>query len=153
MPLCRQHSAAATPWQESGNPEIGLVCGDFDGCLAANQEYFRDYVATGRTVGRGNLFIYTLPTSVLGEVAIVLSLTGPCLFIHDETRPLAALARHAREFVADGEADAMLALWSDSSAAVCLAIEGGEDDSEWLSKQDAPPLQLAREFQLRVQGA
>lgn len=162
--LCAASMAlGATPWRESGNPEIGrpeigrpeigLVCGGFDGCLAANQEYFRDYVASGRSVGRGNLFIYTLPTSVLGEVAIVLALTGPCLFIHDETRPLPALARHARQLVADGEADAMLALWSDSSAAVCIAVEGGEIDSELLLKQDVSPLQLAREFQLMVQRA
>ena len=94
--LCAASMAlAATPWRASGNPEIGLLCGGSDGCLAANQEYFRDYVASGRSLGRGNLFIYTLPTSVLGEVAIVLSLAGPCLFIHDETRPLSALARHS----------------------------------------------------------
>ncbi|HEX4055318.1 MAG TPA: hypothetical protein VHX86_13725 [Tepidisphaeraceae bacterium] len=150
--LCAASMAlAATPWRASGNPEIGLLCGGSDGCLAANQEYFRDYVASGRSLGRGNLFIYTLPTSVLGEVAIVLSLAGPCLFIHDETRPLSALARHAREFVVDGEANAMLALWSDTSAAVCLAVDGGGDDSAWLSKE-LSPLQWAGEFQGLVQS-
>jgi hypothetical protein len=145
-----------TNWQESRVPEIGIVSAGSDGCLAANQEYFRDYVACGRTLGRGNLFIYTLATSVLGEVAIVLSLTGPSLFIHDDVRPLPSLARHAQRLVADGEAAGMLALWSDPHAAVCMAIDAGpgeENISALLSRPDATPLQLARQFQLMVQRA
>lgn len=144
----------ATQWQESGDREIGVACAGSDGCLAANQEYFRDYVACGRTLGRGNLFIYTLPTSVLGEVAIVLSLTGPSLFIHDDARPLPSLARQAERIVADGEAGGMLALWSDPRAAVCMAVDGGEGDDnilKLLSNSEASPLQLASGFQLMVQ--
>jgi hypothetical protein len=144
----------ATQWQESGDSEIGIACAGSDGCLAADQEYFRDYVACGRTLGRGNLFIYTLPTSVLGEVAIVLSLTGPSLFIHDDARPLPSLVRHAERIVADGEADGMLALWSDPRAAVCMAVDAGAGDDnmfELLSKSEASPLQLASGFQLMVQ--
>ena len=79
----------------------------------------------GRTLGRGNLFIYTLATSALGEVAIGLSLTGPSMFIQDDARPVTAMLRHGEQMVADGEAGGMLALWSDSSAAVCLAIAAG----------------------------
>jgi 3-oxoacyl-(acyl-carrier-protein) synthase len=156
--LCAASVAlGATPWRNSADsvnePEIGLLSGSADGCLAADQEYFRDYVAEGRSLGRGNLFIYTLPTSVLGELAIVLSLTGPSLFIHEPAQPLPSLVRRAQQLIADGEADAMLALWSDSSAAVCFAVENGPDDSPLVSTPDASPLQLAREFQLRVQHA
>ena len=42
--------------------EIGLLSAGSEGCLRANGEYFQDYVANGRTLGRGNLFIYTLQT-------------------------------------------------------------------------------------------
>jgi hypothetical protein len=146
----------AIRWQESRESEIGIASAGSDGFLAANQEYFRDYVACGRTLGRGNLFIYTLPTSVLGEVAIVLSLTGPCLFIHDDTLPLPSLARHAQRIVADGEAAGMLALWSDPRAAVCMAVDAGPGEDnifELLSKSEATPLQLASGFQLMVQRA
>jgi hypothetical protein len=153
--LCAASMALKTTrWQESPDAEIGIISAGSDGCLAANQEYFRDYIACGRTLGRGNLFIYTLPTSVLGEVAIVLSLAGPSLFIHDDVHPLAALARHAERIVADGEASGMLALWSDRKAAVCMAVDAGtgnENISKLLANSEANPLQLASGFQLMVQ--
>lgn len=62
--------------------------------------------------------------------------------------------RHAQQLVADGEADGMLALWSDSQAALCMTVEAGDDDkaiSALLSKPDSSPSRLARDFQLMVQ--
>ena len=35
----------------SENGEIGLISGSPDGCLRDNQEYFSDYVRSGRTLG------------------------------------------------------------------------------------------------------
>lgn len=130
----------AVAWSESGAQEIGLISSSPDGCLRDNREYFRDYVDCGRTLGRGNLFIYTLPTSVAGEIAIALSLTGPCFFIHDnDTPPLASLARHAARLMADGEADRMLAIWCDPQAALCLAIDSGDDHDGMLSSLTSSP--------------
>jgi len=142
-------------WPAPGQ-EIGLLCAKSEGLLRANEEYFRDYVATGRTLGRGNLFIYTLATSALGEVAIALSLTGPSMFIQADERPLAALVRHGEQMIADGEAGGMLALWSDSSAAVCLAIAagtGGETLIPLPAGEEPNPLELCRTLQARVQRA
>jgi 3-oxoacyl-[acyl-carrier-protein] synthase II len=153
--LCAASMALkTTAWQQSRDAEIGIISAGAEGCLAANQQYFRDYVACGRTLGRGNLFIYTLPTSVLGEVAIVLSLTGPSIFIHDDVRPLSALDKQAERLVADGEAAGILALWSDRKAAVCMAVDAGtgnENISKLLANSEASPLQLASGFQLMVQ--
>jgi hypothetical protein len=115
--------------------EIGLVGAGYEGCLIADQAYFRDYLTSGRSLGRGSLFIYTLPSSTLGEVAIALTLTGPGMHIQPERDPFETLAREAAQFVADGEADAMLALWSDATSAVCLAIDGVQSSDramEWL---------------------
>jgi len=140
-------------WPVPGQ-EIGLLCANSEGLLRANQEYFRDYVATGRTLGRGNLFIYTLATSALGEVAIALSLTGPSLFIQDDAHPLAAMVRLGEQMIADGEAGGMLALWSDPSAAVCLAIAaetGGGTSISLLAGEEPNPLELCRMLQTRVQ--
>jgi hypothetical protein len=135
-------------WWDHAPPEIGLLTAGTDGLLRANEEYFRDYVAMGRTLGRGNLFIYTLATSALGEVAIGLSLTGPSMFIQDESRPLAALVRHGERMVADGEAGGMLALWSDPSSAVCFAIAAGGETSIPLPPGEEPnPLELCRTLQ------
>ncbi|MGQ9499188.1 MAG: hypothetical protein ACUVQ6_02265 [Dissulfurimicrobium sp.] len=39
--------------------------------------YFRDYLDSGRRLARGALFIYTFPSSLLGEAAIHFGLKGP----------------------------------------------------------------------------
>ncbi|MGD0138448.1 MAG: hypothetical protein ABSD28_06185 [Tepidisphaeraceae bacterium] len=143
-------------WWDRTPPEIGLLAARSEGLLRANEEYFQDYVAMGRTLGRGNLFIYTLATSALGEAAIALSLTGPSMFIQDDARPLAALVWHGEQMVADGEAGGMLALWSDSSAAVCFAVAagaGGETLIPLPAGEEPNPLELCRSLQARVQRA
>jgi hypothetical protein len=131
---------------ETDAVEIGLLSAGSDGCLRANGEYFHDYVANGRTLGRGNLFIYTLQTSALGEVAIALSLTGPCMFIQEGDDPAVSLARIGGQIISDGEAGGMLGLWSDSEAAVCMLIESGAGENiDVLSS--ASPIQVCRKLQ------
>ncbi len=131
---------------DANTREIGLLSAGSDGCLRANGEYFQDYVANGRTLGRGNLFIYTLPTSALGEVAIALSLTGPCMFIHEGDDPVVSLGRIGGQMISDGEAGGMLGLWSDSEAAVCLLIEPGAGGS-LDALHSALPIRACRKLQ------
>jgi hypothetical protein len=133
--LCAASIALKAVGWESGSREIGILSGGSEGCLKANEEYFRDYVANGRTLGRGNLFIYTLNTSALGELAIALSLTGPCMFVRDVNRPVASLERIGKQMIDDGEADGMFGLWSDPEAAVCFVIDAKEPSplpSPWM---------------------
>jgi hypothetical protein len=132
--------------------EIGVVSAGAEACIKADEDYFRDYVSSGRSMGRGNLFIYTLPTSTLGEVAIALSLTGPAMYLHADHSPLASLMRQADQLIADGEAGIMLALWSDSEAAVCVTIEAGEAQSPPIALRELPPLQLANQLRDKVQS-
>jgi 3-oxoacyl-(acyl-carrier-protein) synthase len=121
--------------------EIGVLAAGFNGTLEANQNYFRDYLASGRTMGRGNLFIYTLPTSALGEVAIALGLTGPTMHLHADAKPIAAMLQHANRLIADGEAQAILCLWTDSKAAVCLAVDENTANAPDIAEME--PFELA----------
>ena len=50
------------------------------GSEATNRAFFEDYLANGKTLARGNLFIYTLPTSPLAEIAIHLGIRGPLVY-------------------------------------------------------------------------
>jgi hypothetical protein len=147
----------ATPWRQSADPEIGMISSSPDGCLHDNQKYFRDYVASGRTLGRGSLFIYTLPTSVAAEIAIGLTLAGPCLFLGDDARPVQSLVQHAERLMSDGEADRMLALWSEPQAAVCFAVEPGDGGGDGISALLPPlassPMQLIGELLKKVSRA
>jgi len=134
--------AAAAAGKNSAAAEIGLLAAGTDGVVAAEEKYFRDYVVNGRTLGRGNLFIYTLGTSVPGEISIALSLTGPCLFIRDLARPVEGLVRQAEQMVSDGEANEMRAIWSEPRAAVCLAMVGGEPTASLPAGWETDPLAL-----------
>ncbi len=60
---------------------IAILGSTPNGCLEANLAYFRDYWEAGRTLGRGNLFIYTLPSSPLAEAAIHFGFTGKLLYL------------------------------------------------------------------------
>jgi hypothetical protein len=140
------------PAQLPAGAEIGLLAAGENGCLDADRAYFRDYVESGRSMGRGNLFIYTLPTSTLGELAIALSLTGPSIYAHADRAPIASLVQQAQQMIADGEAGAMLAVWSDAQAAVCLAI-ARPGQGEPLAIPEGSPADTARWLRSRVRSS
>ena len=89
---------------------VGILACDRDGSAAANRAYFADYVASGRTLGRGQLFAYTLPTSVAAECAIACRLTGPLLYVAEPGGGADAAWRTVRGLIGDAQADAMVLL-------------------------------------------
>lgn len=90
---------------------IGIMGVSCLGSLASDTAFFNDYIDNGRTLARGNLFIYTLPSSPLGEAAIHFGLTGPLLFASGGTDALGASMTMAAGMVAGGEAALMLVGW------------------------------------------
>jgi 3-oxoacyl-[acyl-carrier-protein] synthase II len=113
--------------------DIGIVGTNAEGSLRADVEYFRDYVESGRTLSRGNLFIYTLPSSPLGEAAIHFGLLGPVLFAADENNGLSAVLDLANEMVIAGETPVVLAGRAEADEAIYFVI--GQDRG-----QDGPAL-------------
>jgi 3-oxoacyl-(acyl-carrier-protein) synthase len=143
--LCAASLALKGAGWETSKMEMGILAAGCDGCAAANEAYFREYVDNGRTLGRGNLFIYTLPTSAAGEISIALGLGGPCLAIHNDADPLGQIARCAAAMVRRGEAAAMLGLWSDGEAAVCLPIDASTDAGSSKSPEGiSRPIEMCR---------
>ena len=100
----------------------GMLCTGSAPVLDANLAYFRDYVDNGRQLGRGNLFIYTLPTSGVAEASIHFGLRGPQFHIGVSGPPLTALLHAAIGVVQAGDTPSMLAFWGDAAAAVCFAV-------------------------------
>lgn len=107
---------------------VGLIGTDREECTLANQTYFLDYVENGRRMARANLFIYTLPTSSLAEIAIHFKLDGPMFF----TEPLANTGCHlfsvANGLLADGEYSHVLTLWAEKDVTVALLLDAEEGD-------------------------
>jgi hypothetical protein len=102
--------------------EMGIVGACRDGSLSSNVKYYKDYVACGRKLARGSLFIYTLPTSSLAESAIHFGLTGPLLYAMCPDRPLAAVLETAAGMIRRGEAAGMLVVLAEGDEAVCLVL-------------------------------
>ncbi len=71
---------AKIPYNRNKKRRIDILGTNSNGALESNLIYFNDYIANGRTLARGNLFIYTLPSSFLAEAAIYFGLTGKLLY-------------------------------------------------------------------------
>ncbi len=116
------HDAGLRP----GSPEVrqtGLLIAGPDGATAANLAYFRDYAAGGRVLGRGNLFIYTLPTSPGAEAAIGYGLGGPLLYLAPADDDGLRALRDAWRLVRSGEVPHLLfALAPAPGELVCAAL-------------------------------
>jgi len=113
---------AAARYEPGARQDIGLLGACGEATLAANHEYFRDYVSCGRTLARGNLFIYTLPTSPLAEAAIHFGFQGPAFCEMIPGNVLPALIETAAGMIRRGEAAAMLVVRVSEAAGVCLVL-------------------------------
>lgn len=63
-------------YPNEGKQPISLFLSNDMGSLASDQKYFTDFVDFDKTAGRANLFLYTLPSSPLGEASVHFGLTG-----------------------------------------------------------------------------
>lgn len=107
-------------------PTAGILAAGFDRTLQQNEAFFRDYVENGRVMGRGNLFIYTLPTSSVAEAAILFGIGGPCLYEEADGDPLPEMVASGCDFLNSGQAELMILLWQDAEVTVCVVLETGE---------------------------
>jgi 3-oxoacyl-(acyl-carrier-protein) synthase len=89
--------------------DMGLIGTNADGSLQADIDYFRDYLESGRKLSRGNLFLYTIPTSPLGEAAIHFGLQGPVFYMTSGKSSLEPVVRAASEMLMLGETQSVLA--------------------------------------------
>jgi len=100
----------------------GIIGAGAAGCLDSDAGYFRDYYQEGRTLGRGNLFIYTLPSSPLAEAAIHFGLTGPLFYLGAPRISVADSVMVAAEVMEDQEVPMMLAGCSENGSAMYVVL-------------------------------
>jgi 3-oxoacyl-[acyl-carrier-protein] synthase II len=118
---------AGIAYSQERKQDIGIIGTNRSGSLASDILYFKDYVECGRTLGRGNLFIYTLPSSPLGEAAIHFGLMGPLVYAAGPDASMATALDMAVDMLLLDEASTMLAGKSEEHEAVyvVLAKDGG----------------------------
>lgn len=113
---------AGMRYAKSQKNDIGILGTNRDGCLRANADYFRDYAESGRTLGRGNLFVYTLPSTPLADAAIHFGCQGPLLYMGFQSSRIPSLLKHAEGMIRRSEASAMLAADADETEASCFVL-------------------------------
>jgi 3-oxoacyl-(acyl-carrier-protein) synthase len=118
--------------------DIGVFSTSAEGSLRADLEYFEDYVKSGRTLARGNLFIYTLPSSPAGESAIHFGLLGPLFYSAGKGGSLAPVLDSAVEALRAGEAPVMLAGGTEEHEALYFVLDGrAAPHGTWCDLADA----------------
>jgi hypothetical protein len=103
--------------------DTGLILAGDEASLKANEDYFRDYADNGRKLGRGGLFIYTLPTSPLAETAIYCGFTGPLLYVYLGKNSAQKLVQYAGTMIADKMVKKIVAVQIDRQSARAFAIQ------------------------------
>ncbi len=107
--------------RESGK-NVGIIATEPSGCLESNELYFRDYLESGRLLARGNLFVYTLPTSPVSEAAILFGLRGPTLYMTRPSKGFSTAIKSAAGTIAREEADAMIVVSAHRDEALALVL-------------------------------
>lgn len=103
-----------------------LGCGS-EGSFTENLLYFNDYIEHGRDGGRGQLFVGTLPTTPLCEVAIALNMHGPAFHI-DPGSDREQLGEELELCFADPAVSEILLLEFENSSLRVSCLERGEDE-------------------------
>lgn len=117
-------------YSESQKQDIGILGTNADGCLQSNLDFFNDFVENGRTLGRANLFVYTLPSIPVAEAAIHFKCQGPLLYMTFPEKPIASLLRQADRMILRGESTAMLAVMAGEEDGQCFVLRRSSDVSE-----------------------
>jgi len=120
---------AKIQYSENHKYDIGILGANSCGSFSSNLRYFKDYVETGRTLARGNLFIYTLPSSPLAEVAIYFGCQGPLLYMHFPHDQFPSLLSHAERIMLNEKTTRILAVKADEQKAVCFLLAREADST------------------------
>jgi hypothetical protein len=118
---------AGMSYSEDRKQDIGILGSNSDGCLQSNLDFFNDFVKNGRTLGRANLFVYTLPSIPVAEAAIYFKCQGPLLYMGYSREPVASLLRQSDRMIVRGETTAMVAVRASEEDAQCFILRRRDD--------------------------
>ncbi|MEW6379962.1 MAG: hypothetical protein AB1611_10195 [bacterium] len=119
---------AGLVYSEDRKQDMGIVGTNERGSLESNISYFQDYVESGRTLARGNLFLYTLSSSPLAEAAIYFGCQGPVLYLGFQRQDISSLLSCAGHMLCSEGVSGMLAVAADEEEAVCFCMQPKEAD-------------------------
>jgi len=107
--------------------DLGIVGTNAHGALETNSLYYKDYLENGRTLARGNLFVYTLASSPLTAAAVHFGCLGPILHLIPSSQDAAAPLRCAERLIMNRQAPGMLVLWRAKEDALCVLLNRADE--------------------------
>ena len=119
---------AGMSYSENRKQDIVILGTNSDGCLRSNLDFFDDFVKNGRTLGRANLFVYTLPSIPVAEAAIHFRCQGPLLYMGFPREPIASLLLQSDRMILRGEAVAMVAVRATEEDAQCFILKRRDEE-------------------------
>ena len=128
---------AGIEYSSAGKQDIGIIGTSCEGSLTSDTNYFRDFIENGRTLSRANLFIYTLPSSALGEAAIHFGLTGPLLYATGGDGSLAEFLDMAAEMITAREAERVLVGKMAGKDVLYFVLDSKQEDTVFCSLDEA----------------
>lgn len=128
--------AADISYADEQPRNTALLTTGFSPTIQLNEAFFYDYAANDRVLARGNLFIYTLPTSSIAEASIYFGFTGPCYYFEADRDVFGQLLRSAEQLVRTGQARDAVCLWQEQQTCVALLVspDSGEKKKQPLRK-------------------
>jgi hypothetical protein len=120
---------AGMPYSKTNKQAIGIFGTNTNGCLQSNVEFFKDFLDNGRTLGRGSLFINTLPCTPVAQAALYFKCRGPLLYLAFPERQLSSLLRECDSIILRGESPTMLAVRASEEDAICFVLRREKDVS------------------------
>lgn len=124
----------------AGGAKAGILSISRDGCVQGNLDYFRDYIESGRKLGRGNLFIHTLPTSPLAQAAMMFGFKGPNFHISCMEPSLGLMIERAEVLSRQIPGLSLLCAAADEQAVVCFLVQPRADRGAVLSAAELKAL-------------
>lgn len=125
-------TAAALAFQEAGylptqeKRAIGIIIFSYLGCLLTDIEYYQEAKLQNGILASPNLFAYTLPSAVLGEIALRYGCCGPTW-----------IASPSNEFYWDELLDESVSIF-DSQQADAMLIGFNEPPHQYSRQDDYP---------------
>jgi hypothetical protein len=122
----------------------GVISCTHNASTPDNEKYFKDYISAGRTMARGNLFVYTLPTSPLGEVAISYQLKGPLFYSNYSGDRLEMFIEQAEFMLNTNQAENLICIFTDKLSEICLFFANNNKKIE--NNNKLPISSIKKEF-------
>ncbi len=99
------------------------------GCLEADARFHDTLLKGGYAGASPGLFVYTLPSMFVGEVAIRFQLRGRCTLLCNGAQSAGAALSRALRLVETGRAPAALAIYADAAGPAARALKDGPGQS------------------------